>query len=73
MGRKITALLRSEKVVLFPEIGRVKNVLSLIHPYSRMCVNIFLIWKKNTTTTATKKQDKKKAKEREENNIWGKI
>ena len=73
MGRKITALLRSEKVVLFPEIGRVKNVLSLIHPHSPMCVNIFLIWKNKKTNNSNKKTRQKKAREREEKNIWGKI
>ena len=33
--------LGQKKVVLFPEIGRVKFFLSLTHPYSRMCIRIF--------------------------------
>ena len=77
MGRKITALLRSKKVVLFPEIGRVKNVF-ITHPpaQSNVCQYVFNLKKKKkkkkkaTTTTATKKTRQKKAKEsREEKNI----
>ena len=75
MGRKITALLRSKKVVLFPEIGRVKNVF-ITHPpaQSNVCQYVFNLKKKKkkkkATTTATKKTRQKKAKEsREEKNI----
>ena len=31
----------NKKLVLFPEIGRVKNFLSLTRPHSQMCLNIY--------------------------------
>ena len=69
MGRKITALLRSKKVVLFPEIGRVKNVF-ITHPpaLSNVCQFFFNFKKKKKRKRKQqqqqqqKKQDKKKQK-----------
>ena len=45
-------LLRSKKkVILFPEIGRVKTFLSLTRPHSRMCIrSVFLISKNKLTS-----------------------
>ena len=38
-----------QKVVLFPEIGRVKIVLSLTRSHSRMCIRIYIFnFKKQT-------------------------
>ena len=46
----------SKKVILFPEMGRVKKILSLTRPHSRMCIRIYIFDKKK------KKQGKKKEK-----------
>ena len=48
-----------KKVVLFPEIGQMKNFLSLTLPHSRMCIRINLF--------QTKKTHNQKAKETKEN------
>ena len=45
----IIFLLRPEKVVLFPEIGRMKKILSLTRPHSQMCIRIYIFnFKKQT-------------------------
>ena len=33
---------KAKKVVLFPEIGRVKSFLSLTRPHSQMCIRIYI-------------------------------
>ena len=48
-------LSRKKKLVLFPEIGRVKIFLSLTRPYSRMCI-------KKQQTNKQKNKNKKKQK-----------
>ena len=56
------------KVVLFPEIGRVKYFLSLTRPHSRMCIKIYIFNFKKQTSTKIK--NTKNAKEtREEKRI----
>ena len=47
---------KPKKVDLFPEIGRVKKILLLTRPHSRMCVSeyIFLIKKNKQTNSKTK-------------------
>ena len=51
----------SKKIVLFPEIGRVRIFLSLTRPHSRMCIriNIFSLKKRDQED----KKQKKKTKE----------
>ena len=42
-------ILGQKKVILLPEIGRVKNFLSFIRPHSRICIGIYIfIFKKQT-------------------------
>ena len=44
-------IIRPKKVVLFPEIGCVKIILSLIRPHmSNVYDNIFILFQKNTQT-----------------------
>ena len=54
---------QKKKVVLFPEIGRVKIFLSLTSPHSRMCIKIYskyiLIFQKKPTKQNKTKEDKK--------------
>ena len=55
----------AKKVILFPEIGRVKIFLSLLRLYSRMCIRIFIFnFKKQTNKQA--KKPKNTAKETKE-------
>ena len=54
--------LRPKKVVLFPEIGRVKNFLSLTRPHSRMCTRIYLFNFKKHQTNKEKKTKIEKSK-----------
>ena len=49
-------VVRPKKVVLFPEIGRVKNVLSLTRPHSRMCIRIHIFNLKKQTNKKVKKK-----------------
>ena len=52
-----------QKVVLFPEIGRVKIYLSLTRPCNWMCIKIYIFkFKTTTTTTATNTSKKEKRK-----------
>ena len=44
-------LLRPKKVVLFPEIGRMKKILSLTRPHSQMCIRIYIFNFKNKQTS----------------------
>ena len=47
-------LLRPKKVVLFPEIGRMKKILSLTRPHSQMCIRIYIFnFKKQTNKQKT--------------------
>ena len=51
------------KVVLFPEIGRVKIFLSLTRPYCQMCIGIYIfIFKKNKQINKQKTRIKKAKK-----------
>ena len=54
----------AKKVVLFPEIGRVKFFSSLTHPHSRMCIRIYIFCSKKKTHTQTKTKKKQKKKKR---------
>ena len=47
-------IMLSKKVVLFPEIGRVKFFISLTRPHSRMCIKIYIFNKKTTTIEKVK-------------------
>ena len=44
-----------KKVVLFPEIGRVKMFLSLTRPHNQMCVRIYVFKLKKQQTNKNKK------------------
>ena len=56
-------LLGQKEVVLFLEIDRGKNFLSLIHPHSQMCIRIHILNVKKQTSKKNKtKQEHKKAK-----------
>ena len=47
---------RSKKVVLFPEIDRVKKFLSLTRPHSQMCIRIYIFsFKQKNTQTNSKR------------------
>ena len=49
--------LRPKKEVLFPEIGRVKNCLSVTRQHSRICIRIYIFnFKKHQTNKQTKKK-----------------
>ena len=56
---------RPKKVVLFPDIGRVKIFLSLIRPHCQMCIRIYIF---NFTKTKRQNKKTKKAKETKEEN-----
>ena len=61
----ISRVLRPKKVVFFPEIGRVKNILSLTRPHSRMCIRIYIFnFKNKKKTKITWRQKAKETKER---------
>ena len=49
----------NKKVVLFPEIGRVKILLSLTRPHSRMCIRVCIFNFKKTKQNNTKQKGKK--------------
>ena len=53
-----------KKVVLFPEIGRVKIFISLTRPHSRMCMAIYIFNFKKQTNKQKKKQEYKKNKKK---------
>ena len=63
-------ILGQKKVILLPEIGRVKFFLSFIRPHSRICIGIYIfIFKKQTNKqkkTKKKNRNTKKAKETKE-------
>ena len=63
--KKLKKLGLKEKIVLHPEIGRVKTFLSLTHLHSRMCIRIYTFNFKNQRNKP-KKQGYKKAKESKE-------
>ena len=58
----INFTLGQKKVVLFPEIGRVKNFLSVTCPHSRICSSIY-IFDFNEQTSKKQKQEYEKVKE----------
>ena len=64
--------IRPKKVVLFPEIGRVKKILSLTRPHSQICIRIYIFLFQRTSSKQTnkkqtnKKQETKKTKETKE-------
>ena len=59
---------KKKKVVLFPEIGRVKIFSSLTGPHSRMCIRIYIFcFKQKNTHTETKKQKKLNKIEKQKN------
>ena len=53
-----------KKVVLFPEIGRVKIFISLTRPHSRMCMAIYIFNFKKQTNKQKKKREYKKSKKK---------
>ena len=57
-----------KKVVLFPEIGRMKFFLSLTRPHSGVCIRIY-IFNIKKQTNKQKKKNIKKAKETKEEKI----
>ena len=61
--------LGEKKVVLFPEIGQVKKILSLTLPHSRMCIRIYIFNFKKQTNKQKKTRIQKKAKETKEKRI----
>ena len=62
MPAETSELRQKIKVVLFPEIGRVKILLSLTCPRSRMCSGIYIFNLKTTQKEQQKKQEEKKQK-----------
>ena len=58
----INFTLGQKKVVLFPEIGRIKNFLSITCPHSRICSSIYIFDFKEQTSKK-QKQEYEKAKE----------
>ena len=52
---KLLDSLGQKKVILFPEIGRVKTFLLLTRPHSQMCIRIYIFY-------FTKKSKKTKSK-----------
>ena len=59
-------LLGQKEVVLFLEIDRGKNFLSLIHPHSQMCIRIHILNVKKQTSKKQNKTRTQKSKENEE-------
>ena len=63
-------LIRPKKVVLFPEIGRVKSFLLLTHLHSRICIRTYIFNFKKlfliSKNRQAKKQEYKKVKETKE-------
>ena len=59
-----------QKVVLFPEIDRMKKILSLTHLHSRMCIKICIFkFKKHQTNKQKTRIQKKPKKTNEEKRI----
>ena len=48
--------IRPKKVVLFPEISRVKKNLSLTRPHSQICIRIYIFLFQRTSSKQTNKQ-----------------
>ena len=64
-------MIRPKKVVLFPEIGRVKLFLSLTRPHSRMCIRVLSFsFKKQTSKQKAPKIQKKAKETKEEKRIF---
>ena len=62
-----------KKVVLFPEIGRVKIFISLTRPHSRMCMAIYIFnFKKQTNKQKKKREYKKKQKKKQQKKLMKK-
>ena len=62
---KILINVEPKKVILFPEITRVKMFLSFIHPHSRVCIRIYIFNLKKKTTTTIRKQKKQEDKSKQ--------
>ena len=56
---------KPKKVVLFPEIDRIKIFISLTQPHSRMCIRIYLFNFKKSKQTSKQKTNKKTKKAKE--------
>ena len=59
-------MLRAKKAVLFPEIGRVKKILSLTLPHSPMYIRIYNFNFKKQTNKQKRSKNTKNAKETKE-------
>ena len=82
---KILINVEPKKVILFPEITRVKIFLSLIHPYSRVCIIIYIFnfqkkkkgkqkkLPKNKETKKKQQEDKNKQRKVKQNKYLWKI
>ena len=66
MPAETSELRQKIKVVLFPEIGRVKILLSLTCPRSRMCNGIYIF---NLKTKTTQKEQQKKQEEKKQKKL----
>ena len=62
--------MRPEKVVLFPEVGRVQIFLSLTRPHSGMCIRIYTFNWKNKTKKKQKDKEKAKKTKKEKRISW---
>ena len=51
--------IRLKKVVLFPELARVKTFLSLTGPHSRMCIRIYIFKFKKVKPKITRRKKTK--------------
>ena len=70
-------VIRPKKVVLFPEIGLVKNCSSLIRPHNGMCIRIYIfcfyhkkhIHRQKVKESERKRKTKETIKEKEKENV----
>ena len=82
---KILINVEPKKVILFPEITRVKMFLSFIHPHSRVCIRIYIFnfqkkkkgkqkkLPKNKETKKKQQEDKNKQRKVKQNKYLWKI
>ena len=73
---KILINVEPKKVILFPEITRVKMFLSFIHPHSRVCIRIYIFNFQNKKKGKQKKLPKNKEtkkKQQEDKNKQRKV
>ena len=64
------SFVRPKKVVLFLEIDRVKNLLALTHPQSRMCIRIYISDLNNNDNNNNKKDEKQKKLKKKRKYLW---